>query len=1307
MKPDARLAALLASCFALAGAEARQLNDTGQTTCYDASTTPTGTVGSGNPAPESPGFEGQDCSRGAAAADAVALQLKVGQSSVPGRDYTKIGSNGAALPDTAVRGTGEADWVCTRDNVTGLIWLLSFQGFESKRYTWESTPDPDGVSCGGAPGSCTTQAFTTQVNSLNLCGAGTWALPTPAQLESLFAYENPGDPANLIDRDYFPDQGDDGNPLLYWSQTQSDNEPTPSVWVADFNFGWMTPQAADLPVRVRLVKPAEPPQAPPSPRFSRSEPGTAGHGVVLDAETGLMWKECPEKDNMMDPDSCTGATKLMDWSAALVRANASTFAGFTDWRLPNITELASIRDYSPAGPTDVTLPGVFIDTVFSDAYWSSTNDPRGSSLETAMSYQFSGAAAHAVRFKATASASVRLVRAGNFLATHAPGSITTPGDFSFAGVNAPAGGTATSAATAGLTALTGPASIRVSGAANSAYSINGGSWTSLAGAVNAGDTVAVRHQAASTAGATVVTTVNIGGVVRTFTSTATAVPPGAPSNVVATAGDRSASLTFAAPAVDGGSAITGYAVSSNQGSVTHSCSTPPATACNVTGLTNGLPYMFTVTASNSAGAGTASDNSNSITPTGAPAAPTGVTASTSVGVRQAIVTFTAPADTGGSAITGYTAISSPPGGTSNCSTPPATSCTVTGLSNGTDYTFTVTATNGIGTSAPSDASTTVTTPNVPGAPTGLAASTSGTPGQVTITFTAPASDGGRAITGYTAASAPSAGTSVCSPVPATSCTFSGLANATTYSFTISASNAVGTGAPSAASTGVTTPNVPGAPSNVVAATTGTPGQANISFAAPASNGGSAIIDYTVTSSPGGFSATCAGSPCLVTGLGSGTPYFFTVRARNAVGTGAASPESNSVTLLAAPRISFGNRRFEYPLNHNSGFFFLGAVADFVLNISDPDSSPEDLTIEVSSSNPGLLPAQAPELFDPGIMITAHDPASPGQRLAILRPAYNQSGESFLVFTVRDRDGLTASVQSRIEVRSGNRIPTATYATNSLRLPPNAQPGNYQIPAFVVAASPGDEENTAQVVSHQAIAYSGGIEQGDTTPRINAFSGALEFRLLRVEPSQIIVWPSDSGPDGLIPCRGAGRAKYPLGIGFAMAFAAKKDRGYPPCGDTVAVTIAPHDSRILTVETSSAVVRRVNKAAPAKATLATEFPAVVRNDGALPVQGVTISAPAMTGVRSATWTCSTTSGACSPASGQGAVRTVVDLDLDEEATIVISGTVDDTTNFVSLTPTVNFALGEEGTVFGNGVQRVGAVSNAFVFVGGFEGNPPQQ
>ena len=176
-----------------------------------------------------------------------------------------------------------------------------------------------------------------------------------------------------------------------------------------------------------------------------------------------------------------------------------------------------------------------------------------------------------------------------------------------------------------------------------------------------------------------------------------------------------------------------------------------------------------------------------MTPARVPDAPTGVSAV--AGSGSATVSWTAPAN-GGSVITRYTVVPYI-GGTAQTArtvtgTPPAASLVVTGLTNGTAYTFTVMATNAVGNGAVSAPSTAVTPTGVPGAPTGVVGVRGD--GAVTVSWTAPVSNGGSGITGYTVT--PFIGT-VAQPVttvtgdpPAASVTVTGLTNGTAYTFKV-------------------------------------------------------------------------------------------------------------------------------------------------------------------------------------------------------------------------------------------------------------------------------------------------------------------------------------------------------------------------------------------------------------------------------------------------------------------------------------------------------------------------------------------
>jgi hypothetical protein len=192
--------------------------------------------------------------------------------------------------------------------------------------------------------------------------------------------------------------------------------------------------------------------------------------------------------------------------------------------------------------------------------------------------------------------------------------------------------------------------------------------------------------------------------------------PGQATGVSATAGKAQATVSWTAPA--SGGPVTSYVITPHIGATAQTTTTvsgsPPNTTATIRNLTAGANYTFTVTAANPNGNGPASGASNSVTPTAAtaPSAPGNVSASSAT--SSAIVNWTAPSDDGGSSLTGYTV--TPFIGTTAqkaipITDPTATSTLVTGLTNGTNYTFVVSGTNAIGTSAGSAASNTVTPAN--------------------------------------------------------------------------------------------------------------------------------------------------------------------------------------------------------------------------------------------------------------------------------------------------------------------------------------------------------------------------------------------------------------------------------------------------------------------------------------------------------------------------------------------------------------------------------------------------------------------
>lgn len=163
------------------------------------------------------------------------------------------------------------------------------------------------------------------------------------------------------------------------------------------------------------------------------------------------------------------------------------------------------------------------------------------------------------------------------------------------------------------------------------------------------------------------------------------------------------SATVAYTAASTGGAATTFTATSTPGSFTATGTSP----ITVTGLQSATAYTFKVSAANSLGT-LASSSSSSITATTVPQAPTIGTVTDGGTGTTVSVPFTAGA-TGGSAITGYSVVSSPATTTQTTSSSPYT---FTGLTAGTAYTFTVTATNANGTSTASSASNSVT-PVVP------------------------------------------------------------------------------------------------------------------------------------------------------------------------------------------------------------------------------------------------------------------------------------------------------------------------------------------------------------------------------------------------------------------------------------------------------------------------------------------------------------------------------------------------------------------------------------------------------------------
>ena len=260
-----------------------------------------------------------------------------------------------------------------------------------------------------------------------------------------------------------------------------------------------------------------------------------------------------------------------------------------------------------------------------------------------------------------------------------------------------------------------------------------------------------------------------------------------------TRGDTTATVSWSA-ATDNGDGVTGYRVDAS-GTGGQNCAVNAVTlTCTITGLTNGIPYTFALTSTNTVGTSLAA-TSASIVLGLAPLPPTSVTALRSDGA--ATVSWSL-GDGRGFPITGYTATATP-GGFSCSATPldlTPTSCTILGLSNGTSYTFTVTSTNVVTTSAASPPSAAVIPAGPPLAPTGVVTVRGNT--QVTVSWNAATPNGEPVLQYFVTATAvgslvpgPTCSTTVGFDLNPLTCTVLGLANGTQYTFSVVGRNVVG------------------------------------------------------------------------------------------------------------------------------------------------------------------------------------------------------------------------------------------------------------------------------------------------------------------------------------------------------------------------------------------------------------------------------------------------------------------------------------------------------------------------------------
>ena len=334
----------------------------------------------------------------------------------------------------------------------------------------------------------------------------------------------------------------------------------------------------------------------------------------------------------------------------------------------------------------------------------------------------------------------------------------------------------------------------------------------------------------------------------------------------------------------------------------------------VQNLTNGQAYTFAIQAENDTGTSPVSAAVTATPQGGAPAKPTGLSAAP--GNAEVTLTWDDPTD---ASITKYQVKQDAAAWADISGSNTGTiSHTVGSLSNGTAYTFQIRAVNdhdGDSTDDPGPASDAVTVrPGVAEAPASLVAAAGDA--QVTLTWTAPASDNGSAVTGYEYTSNADAAAPAWVDVPdsgtdgradETEYTVTSLVNNTTYAFAVRAENANGEGA--ATPTRRATPAHPDAPQRP-AGLRANPGHelVKLTWAVPNVHHPVSSYEYRqstdggTTWSPDWTAITGSGADTaehLLTGLANGTTYTFELRALKDTTAGPSARAQATPNLAAA------------------------------------------------------------------------------------------------------------------------------------------------------------------------------------------------------------------------------------------------------------------------------------------------------------------------------------------------------------------------------------------------------------------------
>jgi hypothetical protein len=302
--------------------------------------------------------------------------------------YTKLDTNGNELPNTA------SAWTMVRDNVTGLIWEVKTddEGIHDvdNEYYW---CDSQEIYPGGCTNPPNTELFIKQLNLFSFGNQSDWRLPTIEELSTLFNLTS----LQGIDTIYFPPIGNPNIYHTYWSSTTQVDDTT-KVWCISYDkarielgfknssFNGVIAVRGETSLSVN--------------RFVNNHDGT-----TTDSLTGLVWQQ---NTAIIDGGSTPDLITWKDGLNYIQNQNYQKFAGYADWRLPNINELISLLDFSQIGRLlHQSLVPATNDLL---NYWSSTTTPYN---DDAFGVYFRNGSI--ASYNKTTGRYVRMVRGGNKL----------------------------------------------------------------------------------------------------------------------------------------------------------------------------------------------------------------------------------------------------------------------------------------------------------------------------------------------------------------------------------------------------------------------------------------------------------------------------------------------------------------------------------------------------------------------------------------------------------------------------------------------------------------------------------------------------------------------------------------------------------------------------------------------------------------------------------------------------------------------------------------------------------------------------